>query len=147
MPLHPHPPPPTATPCSKLGHLDLNADSGAGGGAEQRAAAHAEGQAEGQAEGDDVDLAHRLTEIYDRMAELGGASAESRASKILHGLGFTEAMQVSVGGLHGRLVDRAGLQRLRVKPAAPRWHLRTAEWTLALPLPTTATPAPRHARL
>lgn len=42
---------------------------------------------------DDEDLAGRLTEVYDRMAEIGGASAEARASKILHGLGFTEAMQ------------------------------------------------------
>lgn len=44
-------------------------------------------------EREDEDLAARLTEIYDRMAEIGGASAESRASKILHGLGFTEEMQ------------------------------------------------------
>jgi len=43
---------------------------------------------------DDGDLAHRLTQIYDRMAEINAASAESRASKILHGLGFTEVMQV-----------------------------------------------------
>lgn len=43
---------------------------------------------------DDGDLAHRLTQIYDRMAEINAASAESRASKILHGLGFTEIMQV-----------------------------------------------------
>ncbi len=35
----------------------------------------------------------RLNEIYERMAQIGAASAESRASKILHGLGFTEAMQ------------------------------------------------------
>ena len=38
-------------------------------------------------------MAARLTEIYERMAEIGAASAESRASKILHGLGFTQAMQ------------------------------------------------------
>ncbi|KAF8072920.1 ABCF4 [Scenedesmus sp. PABB004] len=35
----------------------------------------------------------RLNEIYDRMNELGASTAESRASKILHGLGFTPAMQ------------------------------------------------------
>ncbi|GIL68036.1 hypothetical protein Vafri_21320 [Volvox africanus] len=35
----------------------------------------------------------RLNEVYERMAQIGAASAESRASKILHGLGFTEAMQ------------------------------------------------------
>lgn len=48
---------------------------------------------------DDEDLAGRLTEVYDRMAEIGGASAEARASKILHGLGFTEAMQKSATNL------------------------------------------------
>ena len=42
---------------------------------------------------DEEGLGDRLTEIYDRMNELGGASAEARASKILHGLGFTEVMQ------------------------------------------------------
>ncbi|KXZ55387.1 hypothetical protein GPECTOR_3g513 [Gonium pectorale] len=35
----------------------------------------------------------RLNEIYERMAQIGAASAESRASKILHGLGFTDLMQ------------------------------------------------------
>ncbi len=35
----------------------------------------------------------RLNEVYERMGQIGAASAESRASKILHGLGFTDAMQ------------------------------------------------------
>ncbi|CAL8461952.1 g1483 [Coccomyxa elongata] len=35
----------------------------------------------------------RLAEIYERLAEMGADSAKSRASKILHGLGFTETMQ------------------------------------------------------
>jgi ATPase subunit of ABC transporter with duplicated ATPase domains len=40
------------------------------------------------AQGFDADAAsERLNEIYERMQELGSASAESRASKILHGLG------------------------------------------------------------
>lgn len=38
-------------------------------------------------------MGDRLNAIYERMAEIGGASAEARASKILHGLGFTEPMQ------------------------------------------------------
>ena len=42
---------------------------------------------------DDEGISDRLNEIYERMNELGSASAEARASKILHGLGFTEAMQ------------------------------------------------------
>lgn len=38
-------------------------------------------------------LQERLNEIYERMAQIGASSAESRASKILHGLGFTVTMQ------------------------------------------------------
>lgn len=66
----------------KLQGLDLNGGS-------------AEGEASGKAAEEDgeEDMAHRLTEIYERMQEIGGSSAEARASKILHGLGFTEAMQ------------------------------------------------------
>ena len=35
----------------------------------------------------------RLNEVYDRMGIIAGSTAESRASKILHGLGFSEKMQ------------------------------------------------------
>ena len=35
----------------------------------------------------------RLNEVYDRMGVISGSTAESRASKILHGLGFSEKMQ------------------------------------------------------
>jgi ATP-binding cassette subfamily F protein 1 len=35
----------------------------------------------------------RLNEVYEALAEKGAATAEARASKILHGLGFTPAMQ------------------------------------------------------
>ncbi|MEW5312400.1 MAG: hypothetical protein WDW38_004039 [Sanguina aurantia] len=35
----------------------------------------------------------RQNEIYERLNNIGGSSAESRASKILHGLGFTPIMQ------------------------------------------------------
>eukprot|EP00798_Chlamydomonas_sp_ICE-L_P029146 gene29146-32366_t len=35
----------------------------------------------------------RLNELYERMNAMGAATAESRASKILHGLGFTTVMQ------------------------------------------------------
>ncbi|KAL4447281.1 hypothetical protein ABPG77_007314 [Micractinium sp. CCAP 211/92] len=73
----------------RLGTLDLNAD-GAAGGREQPPAAAAGQHGEDEEERDD---AARLTEIYDRMAQIGADSAESRASKILHGLGFTEVMQ------------------------------------------------------
>ncbi|CAD7700689.1 unnamed protein product [Ostreobium quekettii] len=35
----------------------------------------------------------RLGEIYEQLEAIGAASAEARASKILHGLGFSKAMQ------------------------------------------------------
>jgi len=35
----------------------------------------------------------RLAAVYERLAEMGAGGAESRAAKILAGLGFTEAMQ------------------------------------------------------
>ena len=66
-------------PRSKLGGLELS---------EVTAAAPTPGEAD-----EEQDLAGRLTEIYERIAELGGDGAEARASKILHGLGFTEVMQ------------------------------------------------------
>ncbi|KIY94299.1 hypothetical protein MNEG_13664 [Monoraphidium neglectum] len=48
--------------------------------------------------GFDADAAsHRLNEVYEAMAERGAATAESRASKILHGLGFTPVMQRARG--------------------------------------------------
>ncbi len=34
-----------------------------------------------------------LRQVYERMQEINAASAEARASKILHGLGFTKVMQ------------------------------------------------------
>eukprot|EP00891_Asterochloris_glomerata_P000401 jgi/Astpho2/401/Aster-03451 len=39
------------------------------------------------------EASERLNEVYERMQEINAASAEARASKILHGLGFTEVMQ------------------------------------------------------
>lgn len=35
----------------------------------------------------------RLNEVYERMRQISASTAEARASKILHGLGFTEVMQ------------------------------------------------------
>ena len=47
----------------------------------------------GGEEGEGLDDADRLTEVYEKMGQIGGASAEARAAKILNGLGFTQAMQ------------------------------------------------------
>ncbi|GFH15031.1 uncharacterized protein HaLaN_11185, partial [Haematococcus lacustris] len=35
----------------------------------------------------------RLNEVYERMNQIGASNAEARASKILHGLGFSDTMQ------------------------------------------------------
>lgn len=35
-----------------------------------------------------------MNEVYERMSAIAGSTAESRASKILHGLGFDAKMQV-----------------------------------------------------
>ena len=53
----------------------------------------AEGTATAAEENADEEANLRLNEIYEKMQELGSSTAEARASKILHGLGFTEAMQ------------------------------------------------------
>lgn len=53
-----------------------------------------ESSLEEQPKGFDADEAsQRLNEVYERMQEINAASAEARASKILHGLGFTKVMQ------------------------------------------------------
>lgn len=47
----------------------------------------------GDATGDADADGERLAEIYEEIENLGGGGAEAKASKILHGLGFTQAMQ------------------------------------------------------
>eukprot|EP00659_Diplonema_papillatum_P009045 gene9045-14003_t len=42
---------------------------------------------------DDADAAHRMDEIFLRLDELDAETAETRASRILHGLGFDAEMQ------------------------------------------------------
>ncbi|KAG8428914.1 hypothetical protein GDO86_018885, partial [Hymenochirus boettgeri] len=50
----------------------------------------------------------KLLELYERLEELDAAKAEVRASRILHGLGFTPAMQ------RKKLKDFSGGWRMRV---------------------------------
>ena len=92
---------------------DEDADAAGGGSAQKKklggskkkaaraaAAAAALAAAAGDPAGDGApepsDPAERLNEVYERMNELGASTAEARASKILHGLGFSEAMQKRV---------------------------------------------------
>eukprot|EP01029_Cantina_marsupialis_P009962 TRINITY_DN228_c1_g3_i1.p1 TRINITY_DN228_c1_g3~~TRINITY_DN228_c1_g3_i1.p1 ORF type:complete len:591 (+),score=231.02 TRINITY_DN228_c1_g3_i1:70-1842(+) len=59
--------------------------------------------------GDDSDEAtDRLMQIYERLDELCAADAESRAAKILHGLGFSPAMQIK------KCKDFSGGWRMRI---------------------------------
>lgn len=50
----------------------------------------------------------KLMELYERLEELDADKAEARASRILHGLGFTPAMQ------RKKLKDFSGGWRMRV---------------------------------
>ncbi len=47
----------------------------------------------GGVSGPEYDPSTRLAALFDALAEHGAGGAEARAAKILHGLGFTEAMQ------------------------------------------------------
>lgn len=50
----------------------------------------------------------KLMELYERLEELDADKAETRASRILHGLGFSPAMQQK------KLKDFSGGWRMRV---------------------------------
>lgn len=63
-------------------------------------------------------------ELYERLEELDADKAEMRASRILHGLGFTASMQQK------KLKDFSGGWRMRV--ALARWVLRTSSWSSEL---------------
>lgn len=66
-------------------------------------------------------------ELYERLEELDADKAEVRASRILHGLGFSSAMQQK------KLKDFSGGWRMRVALARyglhvlPTWSLSVAQ--------------------
>lgn len=56
----------------------------------------------------DLAECEKLMELYERLEELDADKAQMRASRILHGLGFTKAMQQK------KLKDFSGGWRMRV---------------------------------
>lgn len=70
-----------------------------------------EAEAERLAECDDVESHDLLTDIYDRLDELGADKAEVRAARILHGLGFSGEMQ------RKKCKDFSGGWRMRISLA------------------------------
>lgn len=62
-------------------------------------------------------------ELYERLEELDADKAEVRASRILHGLGFSSAMQQK------KLKDFSGGWRMRVALARYRLHVLPT-WSL-----------------
>jgi ATPase subunit of ABC transporter with duplicated ATPase domains len=52
--------------------------------------------AEDGGDGGNDDVVDRITQLYERLEELDAATAETRASKILAGLGFTPAKQAKM---------------------------------------------------
>jgi ATP-binding cassette subfamily F protein 2 len=59
----------------------------------ERTAAEIEESITGEDTPEQAELSTRLSEIYERLEEMGAATAEARASQILFGLGFDAAMQ------------------------------------------------------
>ena len=56
-------------------------------------ATSASASADAETPSDEDDASARLAAVYEALAAHGAGGAEARAAKILHGLGFTEAMQ------------------------------------------------------
>lgn len=69
----------------------------------------------------------KLMELYERLEELDADKAEMRASRILHGLGFSPAMQ------RKKLKDFSGGWRMRV--ALARWVVGLLGLSLSSLLP------------
>jgi ATP-binding cassette subfamily F protein 2 len=65
-------------------------------------------EAEELAHMDDQESIDKLTEVYERLEELGADTAETRAAEILHGLGFTKAM------MQKKCRDFSGGWRMRI---------------------------------
>jgi ATP-binding cassette subfamily F protein 2 len=59
----------------------------------------------------------RLMDIYERLEELDASTAETKAARILHGLGFTHEMQ------HRKCRDFSGGWRMRISLAFVKPHL------------------------
>lgn len=71
--------------------------------------ARLEKEADALAQRPDDEMAHeRLMDIYERLDELDSAQAEAKASRLLHGLGFTTIMQAT------QTKDFSGGWRMRV---------------------------------
>jgi ATP-binding cassette, subfamily F, member 2 len=70
-----------------------------------------EEEAEKLAHCDDIESQERLTDIYERLDDLGADKAQTRAARILHGLGFTEHMQ------RKKCKDFSGGWRMRISLA------------------------------
>lgn len=71
----------------------------------------------------------KLLELYERLEELDADKAEARASRILHGLGFTPLMQrKSLKDFSGGWRMRVALARWVVLPAWPFWDPPSPLW-------------------
>jgi ATP-binding cassette subfamily F protein 2 len=67
-----------------------------------------EREAEELAHMDDQEAIDKLTDVFERLDELGADTAETRAAEILHGLGFTKAM------MQKKCRDFSGGWRMRI---------------------------------
>ena len=86
---------------------------------------------QGEADGADVDAdledlsieeaQQKLNEVYEELRNIGGSSAEARASKILAGLGFSKVMQVISWCGFGGWGGYAGAMQPVAHQPAPTW--------------------------
>jgi len=71
-------------------------------------ASEADGNSNNTNEGSSDEIMERLTQVYERLEELDASTAETRASKILSGLGFTNETQ------NKKTKDFSGGWRMRI---------------------------------
>ena len=100
----------------------LDEDAESGNGRLGKLAVEAARKEAGELDEDNFDLPDELNKVYTRLDEKGDATAEARASKILHGLGFTVPKKTGDSGperfsMHNTTASFSGGWRMRISLA------------------------------
>eukprot|EP00227_Mantoniella_beaufortii_P016441 CAMPEP_0197576678 /NCGR_PEP_ID=MMETSP1326-20131121/1606_1 /TAXON_ID=1155430 /ORGANISM="Genus nov. species nov., Strain RCC2288" /LENGTH=816 /DNA_ID=CAMNT_0043139633 /DNA_START=40 /DNA_END=2487 /DNA_ORIENTATION=+ len=107
---------------SALAACKIDEDAESGNGMRGKLAVEAERKAAGELDEDNFDINDEITKVYERLNEKGDATAEARASKILHGLGFTVPRKDGNSGperfsMHNSTHSFSGGWRMRISLA------------------------------
>lgn len=105
-----------------LAACQLDEDAESGNGMRGRLAVEAARKDAGEIDADNFDISDELNKTYTRLDEKGDATAEARASKILHGLGFTVPRKDGNAGperfsMHNTTRSFSGGWRMRISLA------------------------------